>query len=59
MPKDRDQLTPTEPEDAEHLASHRGQGTAGSGHDRLADAEGDAEVVEGPAGTAPSADEEP
>ena len=35
MPKDRDQLTPDDPEDAEHLATHRGQGTAGTGHDRI------------------------
>jgi len=35
MPKDRDQLTPEEPEDAAHLASHRGQGTAGTGQDLL------------------------
>ena len=33
MPKDRDQLTPDDPEDAAHLASHRGQGTAGTGQD--------------------------
>jgi hypothetical protein len=35
MPKDRDQLTPEEPEDAAQLASHRGQGTAGTGQDLL------------------------
>lgn len=35
MPKDRDQLTPEEPEDADHLLSHRGQGTGGSGLDEL------------------------
>lgn len=35
MPKDRDQLTPADPEDAEHLASHRGQGSAGTGRDLL------------------------
>ena len=35
MPKDRDQLTPDDPEDAEHLATHRGQGTAGTGQDLL------------------------
>ena len=35
MPKDRDQLTPAEPDDAEHLATKRGQGTAGSGRDLL------------------------
>jgi hypothetical protein len=35
MPKDRDQLTPEEPEDAERLAQHRGQGTGGTGLDEL------------------------
>jgi Raf kinase inhibitor-like YbhB/YbcL family protein len=35
MPKDRDQLTPIDPEDRERLAQHRGQGTAGSGADLL------------------------
>jgi hypothetical protein len=35
MPKDRDQLTPEEPEDAAHLAQHRGQGTGGTGLDAL------------------------
>jgi hypothetical protein len=35
MPKDRDQLTPEEPEDADHLRTHRGQGTGGTGLDEL------------------------
>ena len=35
MPKDRDQLTPDDPEDADHLLSHRGQGTGGTGLDEL------------------------
>lgn len=35
MPKDRDQLTPEEPEDREHLEQTRGQGTGGSGLDAL------------------------
>ena len=35
MPKDRDQLTPEDPEDAAQLASHRGQGTASTGQDLL------------------------
>jgi len=35
MPKDRDQLTPEEPEDADHLLRHRGQGTGGTGLDEL------------------------
>lgn len=35
MPKDRDQLTPADPDDAEHLATHRGQGTGGSGRDEI------------------------
>lgn len=33
--KDRDQLTPAEPEDREHLERKRGQGTAASGRDQL------------------------
>ncbi len=41
MPKDRDQLTPADPEDAEHLATHRGQGAAGTGHDLLPPEAGD------------------
>lgn len=40
MPKDRDQLTPEEPEDAAHLASHRGQGTGGTGQDLLGNGPG-------------------
>jgi hypothetical protein len=36
MPKDRDQLTPDEPEDWSELQTHRGQGTGGSGYDRVA-----------------------
>jgi hypothetical protein len=39
MPKDRDQLTPEEPEDAEHLRTSRGQGTGGTGLDELVDAD--------------------
>jgi hypothetical protein len=35
MPKDRDQLSPEDPEDAEYLATHRGQGTGGTGYDVL------------------------
>ena len=35
MPKDRDQLTPDEPEDWARLQTHRGQGTGGTGYDRL------------------------
>ena len=35
MPKDRDQLTPDDPEDAAHLAANRGQGTGGTGTDQL------------------------
>jgi hypothetical protein len=47
VPKDRDQLTPAEPDDAEHLATKRGQGTAGTGRDLLPE-EG-VEEDEGPA----------
>ena len=35
MPKSRDNLTPDDPQDAEHLATHRGQGTGGTGLDDL------------------------
>lgn len=35
MPKDRDQFTPDDPDDAEVLASGRHQGTGGSGIDQL------------------------
>lgn len=35
MPKDRDQLTPDDPQDADHLATNRGQGTGGTGTDEL------------------------
>lgn len=41
MPKDRDQLTPADPEAAEHLATHRGQGAAGTGRDLLPEEAGD------------------
>ena len=39
MPKDRDQLTPDDPEDADHLLTHRGQGTGGTGLDELGPAD--------------------
>lgn len=35
MGKDRDQLTPEEPEDRATLEANRGQGTGGTGYDRL------------------------
>jgi len=35
MEKDRDQLTPDEPEDWAKLQRSRGQGTGGTGYDRL------------------------
>lgn len=35
MEKDRDQLTPDDPEDWAKLQRHRGQGTGGTGYDRL------------------------
>jgi hypothetical protein len=35
VPKDRQHLTPEDSDDAEHLASKRGQGTAGTGRDLL------------------------
>lgn len=39
MPKDRDQLTPAEPEDAEKLEQGRGQGSGGTGQDLLPEEE--------------------
>ncbi len=36
MPKDRDQQTPANPEDWASLTTHRGQGSGGTGYDRLA-----------------------
>lgn len=36
MPKDRDQQTPEDPEDWAALTTSRGQGTGGTGYDRLA-----------------------
>lgn len=36
MPKDRDQQTPDDPEDWSALTTSRGQGTGGTGYDRLA-----------------------
>lgn len=36
MPKSRDNLTPEDPDDAVHLATHRGQGTGGTGLDDVA-----------------------
>ncbi|HZD65252.1 MAG TPA: hypothetical protein VE152_04060 [Acidimicrobiales bacterium] len=35
MPKDRDQLTPDEPDDEELLEHTRGQGRAGTGRDEV------------------------
>jgi Raf kinase inhibitor-like YbhB/YbcL family protein len=45
MPRDRDQQTPSDPDDARRLATNRGQGTAGTGRDLLPDEAG------APAGT--------
>jgi hypothetical protein len=35
MPKDRDQMTPADPEDRERMERSRGQGTGGTGKDVL------------------------
>lgn len=35
MEKDRDQMTPEDPEDRERLERNRGQGTGGTGLDQL------------------------
>ena len=43
MEKDRDQLTPDDPDDLATLESRRGQGTGGTGHDRLPGEEAPAE----------------
>ena len=53
MPKDRDQLTPEEPEDRATLDRSRGQGTGGTGYDRLPSesAPGNIEGNEGEAGS--------
>ena len=47
MEKDRDQLTPDDPEDWAKLQSQRGQGTGGTGLDRLPGEEAPAELHEG------------
>jgi hypothetical protein len=46
MEKDRDQLTPDEPEDRARLQRHRGQGTGGTGYDRLPGEEAPANLGE-------------
>ena len=53
MEKDRDQLTPDDPDDRATIESHRGQGTGGTGHDRLPGEEAPAEF-----GADATADEE-
>jgi len=35
MPKDRDQQTPDDPQDWANITTQRGQGTGGTGYDRL------------------------
>ena len=47
MEKDRDQLTPDEPEDWAKLQRSRGQGTGGTGYDRLPGEEAPANLHEG------------
>lgn len=54
MPKDRDQLTPEEPDDAEHLSGHRGQGTGGTGLDALEEPVADEGPAEAPTEDGPS-----
>ena len=53
MEKDRDQLTPDDPEDLAKLQSSRGQGTGGTGYDRLPGEEPPAEF---PGDAAPDED---
>ncbi len=43
MEKDRDQMTPDDPDDRARIESHRGQGTGGTGYDRLPGEEAPAE----------------
>ncbi len=47
MEKDRDQLTPDEPDDWAKLQSSRGQGTGGTGYDRLPGEEAPSNLHEG------------
>lgn len=47
MEKDRDQLTPDEPEDWAKLQGARGQGTGGTGYDRLPGEEAPASLHDG------------
>lgn len=47
MEKDRDQLTPDDPDDLATLERRRGQGTGGTGHDRLPGEEAPAEFSAG------------
>ena len=47
MPTDRDQLTPDDPEDWAKLQRSRGQGTGGTGYDRLPGEEAPAEFHAG------------
>lgn len=47
MEKDRDQLTPDDPEDRATLQRQRGQGTGATGLDRLPGEEAPAELAEG------------
>ena len=53
MEKDRDQLTPDDPEDWAKLQGSRGQGTGGTGYDRLPGEEPPAEF---PGDAAPDED---
>ena len=43
MEKDRDQMTPDDPDDLAKLEGRRGQGTGGTGYDRLPTEEAPAE----------------
>lgn len=47
MEKDRDQLTPDDPEDWAKLQRSRGQGAAGTGYDRLPGEEAPSNLHEG------------
>jgi hypothetical protein len=56
MEKDRDQLTPDDPEDLAKLQTSRGQGTGGTGYDQLPGEGGPPELHQG---DAPDEDEAP
>ena len=53
MEKDRDQLTPDDPDDWARLQRSRGQGTGGTGYDRLPGEEAPSNLHEGESSAPP------